>query len=96
MLKVILSTAVASLIMCSAAYAGTLPARSQAGASDIVQIKQGKDHGNRHGWGDDDWRDRRADQDYDDRYRNWHRYSYRPDDWDDRGCAAIGPIWYCP
>jgi len=47
--------------------------------------------------GDDNWRDRHASRyGHDDRYRNWHRYAYRPDDWGDRGCISAGPIWYCP
>jgi hypothetical protein len=28
--------------------------------------------------------------------RGWHRYSYRPGDWDARGCIVVGPVWFCP
>jgi hypothetical protein len=99
MLKLVLPAMVASLFICSAAYAGTPPASPQLRSSDLVQIKQGgKDH--EHNWqgrGGDDWRDRQASR-YgpDDRYRGWHHYAYRPDDWGDRGCVAVGPLWYCP
>jgi hypothetical protein len=98
MLKLILSAAVASLMICSMAYAGTAPARPHHGTSDVVQIKKGDDdnRGKRSGWDDDVWRDRGAYYGPDRRYRNWHRYAYRPDDWDDRGCIAVGPLWYCP
>lgn len=44
--------------------------------------------GRRYNWRDgDDYRYRR--------YDGWSRYSYRPHGWRDRGCAAIGPIWFC-
>jgi hypothetical protein len=96
MLKLMLSAAVASIMVCSAAYAGTLPAHSQAGSSDIVQIKHGdNDHGgDRRDWGDDDWRGRGA-QNFEPYQHYGHRYAYRPDDWNDRGCVAVGPVWYC-
>ena len=99
MLKVISSAAIASLMLCSFAYAGTALASSQTGSSGLVQIKhQGgddQDKWQRRGGGD--WRDREASR-YgpNDRYRGGHRYSYRPDDWGDRGCVAVGPLWYCP
>jgi hypothetical protein len=28
--------------------------------------------------------------------RGWHRYGKRPHDWHRRGCAQIGPLWFCP
>ena len=98
MLKLFLSTGIASLLVCGASYAATPLASSQLASSDLVQIKQGgKDRGDWQRRGDDDWRDRRASR-YgpDDRYRNWHRYAYGPDDWGDRGCISAGPIWYYP
>jgi hypothetical protein len=30
------------------------------------------------------------------RYRGWHRYHHRPYNWRSRGCAVVGPIWFCP
>jgi hypothetical protein len=101
--KIILPAAILSLMMFSAAYAASPATGSQLTApSDVVQIKkEGKDHyGNQRDWGGDggdNWRGREANRyEPDNRYSNWHRYSYRPDDWNDRGCAAIGPLWYCP
>lgn len=44
--------------------------------------------GRRYSWRDGD--DRRYR-----RYDGWTRYSYRPSGWRDRGCASIGPIWFC-
>ena len=98
MLKLILSAGIASLLVCGASYAATPLASSQVAASDLVQIRQdGKDRGDWQRRGDDNWRDRHASRyGHDDRYRNWHRYAYRPDDWGDRGCISAGPIWYCP
>jgi len=97
MLKLILSAGIASLV-CGASYAATPLASSQLASSDLVQIRQdGKDRGDWQRRGDDNWRDRHASRyGHDDRYRNWHRYAYRPDDWGDRGCISAGPIWYCP
>jgi len=97
MLKLILSAAIASLMLWSFAYAGMPPPSSQLGSSGLVQIKQGKDQDNWQRRGGGDWRGREASR-YgpNDRYRGWHRYSYRPDDWGDRSCVAVGPLWYCP
>ena len=30
------------------------------------------------------------------RYRGWNRYSARPWNWRARGCASVGPLWFCP
>lgn len=99
MFKVISSAAIASLMLCGAAYAVTPLASPQTGSSGLVQIKhQGdNDQGNWQRRGGGDWRDREASR-YgpNDRYRGWHNYAYRPDDWGDRGCVAVGPLWYCP
>jgi hypothetical protein len=43
----------------------------------------------RYSWHDGD------DYDYR-RYDGWDRHYYRPYGWRDRGCASIGPIWFCP
>lgn len=29
-------------------------------------------------------------------YRGWNRYDSRPYRWRNRGCVAVGPIWFCP
>ena len=99
MLKLILSAAIASLMLCSAAFAGMPPASSQLSSSGLVQIKNqgGDDQCNWQRRGGGDWRDREASR-YgpNDRYRVWHRYAYRPDDWGARGCVAVGALWYRP
>ena len=48
-----------------------------------------RDYGaRRYSWRDgDDYRYRR--------YDGWSRYSNRPYGWRDRGCASIGPVWFC-
>ena len=60
MLELILSAATASLMLCSAAYAGMPPASSQLCSSGLVQIKHqgGDDQGNWQRRGGGDWRDR--------------------------------------
>lgn len=97
MMKPILSAAALSLIVCTAAWASPPSAGLEfTASSDIVKI--GKDDRNRDGMRHNR-RDRQAfDNDRrDDRYKSWKRYSYRPyDDWDDRGCVSVGPVWYCP
>jgi hypothetical protein len=30
------------------------------------------------------------------RYKGWRRYGARPRDYRTRGCASVGPIWFCP
>jgi hypothetical protein len=101
MIKPILSAAALSLLMSTAAWAMPHdPAGAQL-ASDVVKVgKDGhdrNDHGQNHRW-----HGNQANRDYDhrwddgdDHYRSWHQYSYRPDDWDERGCVSIGPVWYC-
>lgn len=44
--------------------------------------------GRRYNWRDND--DRRWK-----RYSGWNRYDRRPTGWRNRGCVAIGPIWFC-
>jgi hypothetical protein len=106
-MKTVLSAAALSLMACSLAWAvpNTSP-NPQLGASttDLVKIdNRDRDHGKRH-WGDQAYdNDRRGDRDhwrgqaYDNDWRRHysHRYSYRPHDWDDRGCINVGPVWYC-
>lgn len=29
------------------------------------------------------------------RYNSWHRYDSRPYGWRNRGCVAVGPVWFC-
>jgi hypothetical protein len=80
-----------SLLVSSAAFA--LPAThstQQPGLDSSNVVKIGKGDHDRH------WKGKRAFRDDDFRYRGWkRRYSYRPYDWEDRGCVSIGPFWYC-
>ncbi|ODA67607.1 hypothetical protein A7A08_01641 [Methyloligella halotolerans] len=55
----------------------------------------------RHHRHHDRWdHDRRRHAYYDHHYRRpppgWRSYRYQPYGWRDRGCLAIGPVWYCP
>ena len=104
MIKPILTAAIVSMtIMSAAAALPVAPAqRPSAGtASDLVQVGakykgnkhykhyNKKYHGKGHGRYHPGYR-------YHDAPRNWHRYSYRPYDWEDRGCIIVGPLWFCP
>jgi hypothetical protein len=94
MMKPIFLGAILSLLVSSAAWA--VPAASpgqQPGfhSSDVLNIGWRDRHRDRH-W-KRGYRDHVFHDDY--RYRGWKRYSYRPYDWDDRGCVSVGPIWYC-
>lgn len=92
-----LLAAVAALVAVSASAASAAPLTAAKpkfeSATEQVRLDPAKPRHrmhrhHRHGH----WRD---DPRYE-RYRGWHRYSYRPRGWRDRGCIAIGPIWFCP
>jgi Ni/Co efflux regulator RcnB len=109
MIKQILSAAVLSFALVSAAWAlpaapkTELPALNQ---SDIIQVGK-KSHGHHHGGkhynkhynkhykyhGAKHWKGGR----YYHGGRYWgHRYYYRPWNWQALGCVVVGPVWYCP
>jgi hypothetical protein len=95
MLKPIIAAAALSVMVSSAAWA--VPAMSPAPqlaihSSDLLKVGRG-DH-DKDRYGKKDLRRGHAFRD-DDRYRGKKRYSYRPHDWEDRGCVSIGPFWYC-
>ena len=94
MIKSILPAAAFSLLVSSGAWAlpQVLSDHQLSTRSSVVKVNDDRDdHGRHHkGQGDHAFRD---DDHY--RYRNWHRYSYRPDRWDERGCISVGPVWYC-
>ena len=94
MIKTILPAAAFSLLVSSGAWAFP-PVSSDhqlSTRSSVVKVNDDRDdHGHHNKWhGDHAFRDNDHD-----RYRNWHRYSYRPDRWDERGCISVGPVWYC-
>jgi hypothetical protein len=97
MIKTILPAAAFSLLISSGAWA--LPSVSSdhqiSSSSSVVKVNDdGDDHGRHRKWhGDHAFRD--DDHGWNDHYRDWHRYSYRPDHWDERGCISVGPVWYC-
>ena len=97
MMKPILLGAALSLAVCSAAWASP-PSAGLFGPNSSHIVKVGKDHDGDRDARRHDWRDRQAFEDRrDNRYKSWKRYSYRPyDDWQTRGCVAVGPVWYCP
>lgn len=97
MMKPILLGAALSLVASSAAWANPTATSGQQGAqsSNIVKVGRGDYHDRDRHWKGNRWDDHHAFRDHDDRYRGWKRYSYRPYDWEGRGCISVGPIWYC-
>jgi hypothetical protein len=101
MVKSVLSATVLSLMACSVAWAVPAvapgPELAQT-SSDLLKIGRDdhdKNHNKwQHGWrGPQAFDDDRGWRGPDRRYR--HQYSYRPYDWEDRGCINVGPVWYC-
>lgn len=92
----ILSAVAAAFIAVTASSASALPVAKpgQTGADKTTMTEQVRDHrgkyGKRNHWRKDHRHDRRYDK-----YRGWNRYSHRPRGWRDRGCVAVGPVWFC-
>lgn len=95
-MKSILLAAVAGIAMMTAVAPAPAEARSTERAiknrldPDRITDRRvhRRDYGRHYSWRDgDDYRYRR--------YDGWTRYSYRPYGWRDRGCASIGPVWFC-
>jgi hypothetical protein len=84
---------------CSAASAAPVAPSAIGTAageqSSVIQVaKQGKkrhhwDRGRHHGR-QHHWRRHHGPP------PGWRRYDARPWDWRTRGCAMIGPVWFCP
>lgn len=70
-----------------------VPTLEQADYRDRKRMLRKRDRHWDRGWrrGHRHWDDRRYRK-----YRGWNRYYSRPYGWRDRGCIAIGPIWFCP
>jgi hypothetical protein len=96
MIKVVISAAALSLLVC--ANASALPApKSQLAvpSSDLVEAGKkydGKKRGYKHGH----YKHDAYKHSYKHAPRGWRSYSYRPWGWERRGCIVIGPVWYCP
>ena len=86
MLKVVITTAALSLMVCAGASAFPAP-KSQISASSSDLIPVGKKHHDKH---------HAYKHGYKHAPKGWKSYSYRPMFWERRGCIVIGPAWYCP
>jgi hypothetical protein len=85
----------------SSAASATPAATGVAGLSktqsgiELAQYHR-RGHYNRGHYRRDHYRGHRRHYRGHDRYRGWHRYHSRPYNWRARGCAVVGPIWFCP
>jgi hypothetical protein len=90
----------AGLIAMSASAASAFPsAKLDTNGSGITTTVAEHDGNNNYGMKKRHTRHRMIHRDNDDRYQQysgWHRYSHRPSRWSNRGCVAVGPIWFCP
>lgn len=72
---------------------------TQRGDYDARGMHDGRRYDGRY-QGREDWRRGRAWDGPRHGYRapppGWRRYGGRPHGWQSRGCAQIGPVWYCP
>jgi hypothetical protein len=84
-MKVVMTAAALSLMVCSAASAFPTP-KSPISTLDLVQVgkKSHKKHHHAYKHG------------YKHPPKGWRKYSNRPIFWERRGCIVIGPGWYCP
>jgi hypothetical protein len=94
MIKVVLSAAALSLLVCAGASA--LPAPQFAKPSSDLILAGKKHDGKRHGYKHGHYKHDAYRHSYKHGPRGWRSYSYRPFGWERRGCIVIGPAWYCP
>jgi len=92
----LLSAATAAFVALTATSASALPVAKpgQVGAekaSMSEQVRRRPGHYGQNRWKSN--RGYRANR-YD-RYRGWNRYNSRPYNYRSRGCAAVGPVWFC-
>jgi hypothetical protein len=94
--------ALGTAIGSSAASAAPATATGLSGLSKSqsgIELAQYKRHGNYkrggHYRGRNSYRGNRHYRGHN-RYRGWHRYHSRPWNWRSRGCAVVGPVWFCP
>jgi hypothetical protein len=93
----------AGLIAMSASAASAFPdAKSGINAAPVAEQVVVRDGNNNYGMKKRPTRNRMVHRDHNDnderyqQYNGWHRYNHRPSRWSNRGCVAIGPIWFCP
>jgi Ni/Co efflux regulator RcnB len=103
MLKTTIAAAFVAAAFALPAHAAPVLAPAQSVGEAKLQLVQSRDHHRRY-----NRRDYRRDRAHDrrryygrnhyrgDRYRGWNRYSSRPWNWRARGCASVGPVWFCP
>jgi hypothetical protein len=87
MLKVIMTAAVLSLMVCAGASAFPAP-KSQVNASSSHLIPVVKKHHNKHY--------KAYKHGYKHPPKGWRSYSHRPALWGRRGCIVIDKAWFCP
>ena len=97
----IISAVTATFIALTASSASALPIAKpgQMGAekltmSEQVQYRKHNAHGGTHGHPGRKHNWRHNHHRYD-KYRGWNRYSKRPHNYRNRGCVAVGPVWFC-
>jgi hypothetical protein len=101
MIKSILPASVLSLMMLSAACAGSIAPKIDLPTLGLVQVKDY--YNNKHYKQNYNYKHYNYNNNYKHygRYhygnRYWsHRYYSRPYNWDTIGCIVVGPVWYCP
>lgn len=83
--------------------AGAAPIGIEASDSSspmVEKVAQRRSHvtGPGTSWDNSRRHNRRFNKGHDrryDNYRGWNRYNSRPRGWRNRGCVAVGPIWFC-
>jgi hypothetical protein len=92
MVKIVMTAAVMSLLVCADASALPAPkAQLAEPSSALVEVGKKYDykkHGYKHG--------HYKHHGYKHPPKGWRSYSNRPWGWQRRGCIVIGPAWYCP
>ena len=106
MIRSILSAAVLSLMVVSAAWSWPAPSKTQLpplDSTNLIQVGHGGGHhgNNHHNYKNHNYKHYNYNYHGGGRYhygnRYWgHRYNYRPYGWQTLGCIAVGPVWYCP
>jgi hypothetical protein len=106
MIRSILSAAVLSLMVVSAAWAWPAPSNTQLptlSSTDLLQVGHGGGYHGNKGYKNYNYKHYNYNYKYHGgggyHYGNryWgHRYNYRPYNWQTLGCIVVGPVWYCP
>lgn len=104
MLKTTIAAAFVAAAFAVPAYAAPVLSPAHSVGEVKLQLVQSRDDNRRY-----NRRDYRRDRNWDrrhyrgrnqyysgHRYRGWNRYNSRPWNWRSRGCASVGPVWFCP